>query len=153
MVAVQSEPSTSTTHRKNRRKLSKKSAPSDPTEIREYDHKMDEDLPQDIQEDPLIPLAIDIINDDEVMITTDPASVPPQTSAPSFPPLPAHALQTSLKSEMRRVTVPPHRLTPLKKDWINIFGPLTEILGLQVRMNVPRKSVEIRASVFSAYVI
>lgn len=40
--------------------------------------------------------------------------------------------------------MPPHRMTPLKKDWLSIFGPLTEILGLQVRMNVQRKSVELR---------
>ena len=31
-----------------------------------------------------------------------------------------------------------------EKDWISIFEPLTEILGLQVRMNVQRKCVEIR---------
>ncbi|KAJ3492129.1 hypothetical protein NLI96_g229 [Meripilus lineatus] len=35
-------------------------------------------------------------------------------------------------------------MTPLKKDWVNVFGPLTEMLGLQVRMNVQRKCVEIR---------
>lgn len=144
MVAVQSEPSTSTTQRKNRRKLSKKAAPSDPTEIREHDHKMDEDRPLVAQGDQLIPGTND--RDDEVMIDTDLTSVPVLYSAPAFPPLPAHALQTALKSEMRRLTIPPHRLTPLKKDWINIFGPLTEILGLQVRMNVARKSVEIRVS-------
>ena len=42
------------------------------------------------------------------------------------------------------MAIPPHRMTPLKKEWINIFGPLTEMLGLQVRMNVQRKCVEIR---------
>ena len=35
-------------------------------------------------------------------------------------------------------------MTPLKKDSMNNFGPLTEILGLQVRMTVQRKCVEIR---------
>ena len=89
----------------------------------------------------------DVLNDDEVMIDTDPATTGlAPTSAPSFPALTGSALQTSLKSEMRRIPVPPHRMSPLKKDWINIFGPLTEILGLQVRMNVQRKAVEIRVS-------
>ena len=25
------------------------------------------------------------------------------------------------------MAIPLHRITPLKKDWINVFGPLTEI--------------------------
>jgi RNA-binding protein PNO1 len=63
---------------------------------------------------------------------------------PNFAPLPASALSTTSKGEIRRVSIPPHRLTPLKKDWINIYSPLTEILGLQVRMNVHKRAVEIR---------
>ncbi|TRM62544.1 hypothetical protein BD626DRAFT_548432 [Schizophyllum amplum] len=53
---------------------------------------------------------------------------------------------TRLKSETRRVPVPPHRMSPLKREWINIFGPMTELLGLQVRMNVQRRCVEMRTS-------
>ncbi|KAH9901520.1 hypothetical protein C8Q73DRAFT_635900 [Cubamyces lactineus] len=79
------------------------------------------------------------------MIDTDP-SAPPQSAAPAFPPLPASAQKATLKSEMRRIPIPPHRMTPLKKDWVNIFSPLTEMLQLQVRMNVQRKCVEIRTS-------
>ncbi|KAJ7709616.1 hypothetical protein B0H17DRAFT_1028497 [Mycena rosella] len=56
------------------------------------------------------------------------------------------AVDSALKSETRRIAIPPHRMTPLKKEWINVFGPLTEILGLQVRMNVQRKCVEARTS-------
>ncbi|PIL24252.1 hypothetical protein GSI_14005 [Ganoderma sinense ZZ0214-1] len=83
--------------------------------------------------------------DDEIMIDADP-SAPPQTDAPAFPPLPASAQRSALKSEIRRIPIPPHRMTPLKKDWVNIFSPLTEMLQLQVRMNVQRKCVEIRTS-------
>jgi RNA-binding protein PNO1 len=82
-------------------------------------------------------------DDDAVMIDTDPTLLP-QATAPAFPPLSANAEKTRLKSETRRIAIPPHRMTPLKKDWINIFGPLTEILGLQVRMNVQRRCVEAR---------
>ena len=67
-------------------------------------------------------------------------------SAPSFAPLSASAQLTTAKSESRKIPIPPHRFGPLKNDWINIYSPLTEILGLQVRMNVQRKSVEIRVS-------
>jgi len=67
-------------------------------------------------------------------------------AAPAFPPLPASAQTGLLKSEIRRIPMPPHRMTPLKNDWANIFTPLTEILGLQVRMNVQKRSVEVRTS-------
>ena len=84
--------------------------------------------------------------DDELMIDTDPTvlSLNTSSSALAFPPVTPGAEKTTLRSEMRRIPMPPHRMTPLKKDWLNIFGPLTEILGLQVRMNVQRRSVEIR---------
>ncbi|EGN95529.1 hypothetical protein SERLA73DRAFT_59989 [Serpula lacrymans var. lacrymans S7.3] len=80
------------------------------------------------------------------MIEVDPSAAPQSTAVPVFPPLSASAVQISLKSETRRVPIPPHRMTPIKKEWINIFSPLTEILFLQVRMNVQRKCVEIRTS-------
>ncbi|THU84798.1 eukaryotic type KH-domain (KH-domain type I) [Dendrothele bispora CBS 962.96] len=80
------------------------------------------------------------------MIDLDASSLPNTSGAPVFEPLPANAGRALLKSETRRIPVPPHRMTPLKKDWINIFGPLTEILGLQVRMNVQRGCVEARTS-------
>jgi len=87
------------------------------------------------------------VADEEILIDADGADVAPPTEAPVFGPVPASAAQGK-KSEARRVAIPPHRMTPLKKDWINIFGPLTEILGLQVRMNLQRKSVDIRVRLF-----
>jgi RNA-binding protein PNO1 len=91
-------------------------------------------------------------NDDEVIIDTDPTALSLPTSAPEFLELPASAQSSTLKSEIRRIPIPPHRMTPLKKDWINIFGPLTEILGLQVRMNVQRKCVEARVCASQVHV-
>ncbi|CAE6463302.1 unnamed protein product [Rhizoctonia solani] len=67
-------------------------------------------------------------------------------SAPSFPALPAFAQRATEKAETRKIPIPPHRMTPLKKDWVNMFSPLTEMLGLQVRMNVQKRAVEIRTS-------
>jgi RNA-binding protein PNO1 len=138
--------------RKNRRKLSKKTPkPADAADHIDPEDGMHEDevveAEVDIEETPesSIPTTFQENGEDDVlMIETDDV---PLTSAPAFPPLPASAGQTTLKSETRRIAIPPHRMTPLKKDWINIFGPLTEMLGLQVRMNVQRKCVEVRVCV------
>lgn len=50
------------------------------------------------------------------------------------------------KLESRKVLVPPHRMTPLKSAWPKIYPPLVENLGLQVRMNLKTKAVELRTS-------
>jgi len=44
------------------------------------------------------------------------------------------------------VLVPPHRFTPIKENWEAIYGPLVEQMGLQVRMNVKKRTVELRVS-------
>ena len=144
---------TSSGPRKNRRKLSKKNFnPADVIEQSDLDDELmkgDEvaDVGVNVEEtvESSIPTTFpDGGEDDDLMIGTDDVL---STSAPAFPPLPISAGQTTLKSETRRIAISPHRMTPLKKDWINIFGPLTEMLGLQVRMNVQRKCVEVRVRV------
>jgi RNA-binding protein PNO1 len=135
MVVVQSVPSTSKAPRKNRRTLSKKKPPR---------VVGDDALDQEHETSKVPPNATERSQDEEILIDVDGADIAPPTEAPSFGPAPASAGKTSLRSETRRVAIPPHRMSPLRRDWINIFGPLTEILGLQVRMNVQRKCVEIR---------
>lgn len=135
MVVVHPQPSTSTptVQKKNRRKLHKKrTAGGEDAEMHE-EHAAASLAGQAAAEN----------DEDDVMIDTNDVGAP-NNSAPAFTPLPASAQRTTLKSETRRIPIPPHRMTPLKKEWVNIFGPLTEILGLQVRMNVQRRSVEIR---------
>jgi hypothetical protein len=86
-------------------------------------------------------------DDEMVLDVTSPAQIPENlTELAAFKPLSASAQATTLRSEMRRIAIPPHRMTPLKKDWVNIFVPLTEMAGLQVRMNVHRRCVEMRVS-------
>lgn len=51
-----------------------------------------------------------------------------------------------VKLESRKVTVPPHRMTPLKNTWMKIYPPLVEHLKLQVRMNLKTKTVELRTN-------
>ncbi|KZT71271.1 eukaryotic type KH-domain (KH-domain type I) [Daedalea quercina L-15889] len=152
MVVLHAESSSSSTaHKKNRRKLNKKASvkPADAPVQNDTDDEMG-DGPVDITEvDPqhsIREAEQRAGDDDELMIDTDPSPLLAQSSAPAFPPLPASAQRSTLKSEIRRIPIPPHRMTPLKKDWVNIFSPLTEMLQLQVRMNVQRKCVEIRTS-------
>ncbi|KAK9331738.1 hypothetical protein V1520DRAFT_337065 [Lipomyces starkeyi] len=51
-----------------------------------------------------------------------------------------------VKSQSRKVPVPPHRMTPLKGAWTKIYPPLVEHLKLQVRMNIRTKTVELRTN-------
>lgn len=46
--------------------------------------------------------------------------------------------------EMRKVSVPAHRYTPLKENWLKIFTPIVENLQLQVRFNLKTRNVEIK---------
>lgn len=87
--------------------------------------------------------------DDDVVIaapasTSTPADTSTSASSSGFAPLSAAATSTVLKGEFRRVPIPPHRMTPLKREWVNLYTPLVEMLGLQVRMNVKRRAVEIK---------
>ncbi|KAK2609023.1 pre-rRNA-processing protein pno1 [Conoideocrella luteorostrata] len=59
---------------------------------------------------------------------------------------PAKDIDTVLRVETRKIPVPPHRMTPLKQAWLQIYPPLVEHLKLQCRMNIKRKTVELRTS-------
>jgi len=89
-------------------------------------------------------------DEEEMLLDTSPPTAPLATKngemSAGFSPLPAAVQSGTKKSEIRRIPIPPHRMSPLKKDWVNIFAPLTEMCGLQVRMNVHRRTVEIRVS-------
>ncbi|KNE68210.1 hypothetical protein AMAG_12889 [Allomyces macrogynus ATCC 38327] len=49
---------------------------------------------------------------------------------PKFAPATAQEMAPTGK-QFRRVLIPPHRLTPLKKEWLQIYTPLVEHMGLQ----------------------
>jgi RNA-binding protein PNO1 len=134
MVVAYTEPSTSNMAKKKaRRRMSKKANTSSTME----DQTMEEDGSTAMYEQTAP------ADDDELIIDAEPITLD-MNNGPSFEPLPASEQRSTLKSEIRRIPIPPHRMSPLQKDWVNVFGPLTELLGLQVRMNLPRKSVEIR---------
>jgi len=68
---------------------------------------------------------------------------------PQFEPLSAQEAAGG-KSEFRRVSVPPHRYTPLKKDWMQLYTPIVEQLKLDVRMNPRKRCVELKTSQHTA---
>lgn len=55
--------------------------------------------------------------------------------------------QQGMRKQMRRITVPRNRMTPLKNVWMDLIQPVVEHMKLQVRMNTKRRAVEIRNSV------
>jgi len=46
-----------------------------------------------------------------------------------------------------QVTVPQHRLTPLKNSWMSLYTPVTENMKLDMRMNLKAKKVCAASSV------
>ncbi|KAL8338267.1 hypothetical protein RB601_006491 [Gaeumannomyces tritici] len=67
-----------------------------------------------------------------------------EESRPRF--APARDTEPAARRETRKVPVPPHRMTPLKANWPQIYEPLVKHLKLQVRMNIKSKTVEMRSS-------
>lgn len=48
------------------------------------------------------------------------------------------------KREVRRISVPAHRYTPLRENWLKIVSPIVEHFNLQIRFNLKSRNVEIR---------
>ena len=161
LFASTTSPSSGVKAKKNRRKITRKNPIQSHPSSSQHPDNEDEDTDMNLStlaagssslEVEAEPTTIITANaDDEPMIDMDPTvlSLDTSSSALAFPPVAPGAEKKTLKSELRRIPIPPHRMTPLKKDWLNIFGPLTEILGLQVRMNVQRRCVEIRVCLTS----
>ena len=66
-------------------------------------------------------------------------------AVPEFPAISAEEASGG-QSEFRRIPVPPHRYTPLRKDWMRLYTPIVEHLKLDVRMNPRNRSVELKTS-------
>ncbi|CEG66879.1 Putative Ribosomal RNA assembly protein [Rhizopus microsporus] len=94
-------------------------------------------------------------DDDEDDVLIDANAVPSSTSAdadmedaedkPNFAPASAVEEKKVTKGS-RKIPIPPHRMSPLKRHWLEIYSPLVEHMKLQVRMNVKTKSVELKTS-------
>jgi len=64
--------------------------------------------------------------------------------APVFPPLKPHEISTGVQEAS--VTIPKHRLNPLKQHWMDIYQPVVVNMKLQIRFNTRSRSVELRTS-------
>lgn len=74
---------------------------------------------------------------DDAMDTVD--------AAPTFAPLTAVDMNGGA-SEYRKIPVPPHRLTPLRKNWENIYTPIVTHMKLQIRFNTATRHIELKTS-------
>ncbi|GMH32981.1 hypothetical protein BSKO_00815 [Bryopsis sp. KO-2023] len=61
-----------------------------------------------------------------------------------FPPLKGG--QGGAGFELRRVAVPRNRIAPLKTNWMEIYEPVTQMLKLDMRMNLQNLKVEIKTT-------
>ncbi|OVA12339.1 K Homology domain [Macleaya cordata] len=64
-------------------------------------------------------------------------------SKPKFEPLKAHEMSEG-QVQFRKVSVPPHRFTPLKKAWMEIYTPIYEQMKVDIRMNLKARKVELK---------
>jgi len=64
---------------------------------------------------------------------------------PSYPALRAADMNKG-RQTYQKVNVPPHRYTPLKNAWMDIYRPIVEHMKLQIRFDPSKKCVELRTS-------
>ncbi|XP_020246706.1 RNA-binding protein pno1-like isoform X2 [Asparagus officinalis] len=62
---------------------------------------------------------------------------------PQFEALKAHEM-TDGKPQFRKVVVPSHRFSPLKKNWMEIYTPVYEHMKIDIRMNLKARKVELK---------
>ena len=75
-------------------------------------------------------------------VVTKPKPVP-FPSKPNFEPLKAHEISEG-RVQFRKVSVPSHRYTPLKKVWMEIYTPIYEQMKVDIRMNLKARKVELK---------
>lgn len=116
--------------------------PSPPPPVSQAEMDIDDDDDDNV----LIDNALANLHQESLAEDT-PMNDQPVASSSGFAPLSAKAQSSGLKNEFRRIPIPPHRMAPIKREWVNLYTPLVEQLGLQVRMNSKRRAVEMRVSV------
>ncbi|KAJ6806763.1 putative RNA-binding protein pno1 [Iris pallida] len=62
---------------------------------------------------------------------------------PKFEPLKAQEMSDG-KVQFRKVVVPAHRFSPLKKHWMEIYTPVYEHMKVDIRMNLKARKVELK---------
>ncbi|CAK9321731.1 unnamed protein product [Citrullus colocynthis] len=62
---------------------------------------------------------------------------------PQFDPLKPHEMNDG-RVQFRKVSVPPHRYSPLKKAWMEIYTPIYDQMKIDIRMNLKARKVELK---------
>jgi RNA-binding protein PNO1 len=86
--------------------------------------------PLPAEDDFLIDAEASGANPDNAVATTVVENDVDMDGIPSFPPQ-AKSADGPYSSETRKVLIPPHRMTPLKKAWPDMYPPLVEHLHLR----------------------
>ena len=89
-------------------------------------------------DDILVPSTNDMVEAGEVDAVVGRVKFAPHTEL--------KAKDAAKKVEFRRVSVPQHRMTPLKNNWLALYTPVTENLKLDMRMNLKSRKVEIKTT-------
>jgi len=141
-AALQSDKKVSSISKKSK-SANKVSFVSEPcTSTSAFPAEIDADLPEaeaeEVEDDTME------IDPSSLLVPISSTAEPMETSEHplAFPALSSHAGKQT--TQERRIPIPPHRLTPLKKDWVKIYTPLVEECGLQIRMNTKKRSVELK---------
>ncbi|KAJ0988857.1 hypothetical protein J5N97_007213 [Dioscorea zingiberensis] len=66
-----------------------------------------------------------------------------EPSRPQFPALKPHEMSDG-KVQFRKVAVPPHRFSPLKRCWMDMYTPVYEQMKIDIRMNLKARRVELK---------
>ncbi len=74
-----------------------------------------------------------------------------ETKVPSFPAL--SSKEMSSESDYQRIPVPPHRYSPLKVHWLEIYQPIVEHMKMQIRFNPKKRCVELRVIIIIIHYI
>jgi RNA-binding protein PNO1 len=136
-----------TNEEKPKKKITKKVKPSTTASALASSGSMDVDEPTQVPEAQHVEDDDgDILIDNATASTSNTAPVASTSTSSGFAPLALGKSNGVLKNEFRRIPVPAHRMSPLRRDWVAMYTPMVEHLGLQVRMNEKRRCVEIRVS-------
>lgn len=69
--------------------------------------------------------------------------IPAVPAKPIFQPLKAHEISSG-EVQFRKIPVPPHRYTPLKKAWMEIYTAVYDQMKIDIRMNLKARKVELK---------
>ncbi|KAG6387587.1 hypothetical protein SASPL_152779 [Salvia splendens] len=84
-----------------------------------------------------------------IAMDVEAAAAPPKkptilfAQKPNFRPLSAHEISDG-QIQFRKISVPPHRYTPLKKAWLEIYTPIYDEMKIDIRMNLMARRVELK---------